>query len=194
MQQYLFRGKTISGQWVYGDLIQRQYSTKIGCYVSMAPTWQDPCGDEVYTEHEVIGDTVGQFTGLKDKDGKDIYEGDIYRPQHSQEHYQVMFVSGAFAGGKNKDACMPIGWTPDIEHDDIVTESSKWMIVVSTIHDNPELVNPAAKEQLTNTMINDPNTQTAEGQQEVTEQVAATESAAQDNAMEVSAEEGGTEG
>jgi hypothetical protein len=45
--------------------------------------------------------------------------------------------------------------------------------------------------QLSMSMILGPNTQTAEGQEQ---QVAATESAAQDNAMEVSAEEGGTEG
>lgn len=68
--------------------------------------------------------------------------------------------------------------------------------IIGNIHDNPELVNPALKEGVTNTMNNfDPNN--AAGQQEAeqaTEQQNAQESASQDQAMEVDSEEGSTEG
>ena len=60
MREIKFRGKNLDG-WFIGNLIKEKYTTRY--FIDYEP---------VETE------SIGQYTGLKDKNGKEIYEGDIY--------------------------------------------------------------------------------------------------------------------
>ena len=123
MREIKFRGKRVdNGEWVYGGVEQN----------SIAIIYDDTLPYD--NENLVYKETVGQFTGLSDKNGKEIYEGDILDRRFYQRGY-VVYENGAFRkallGGiksNNWKAC-PLS----------EVGLRDWQII-GNIHDNPELL------------------------------------------------------
>lgn len=137
MRTIKFRGKSLNnGEMVFGDLIHGQGSKSGKMYI-LPQTRYYPAGCNNLDGWEVIPDTVGQFTGLLDKDGKEIYEGDILLVDEFWDgeagmvkiHNEVGIKDGCFGYiGENTGDLIPF-------YDSKVTER-----IVGNIHDNPELL------------------------------------------------------
>lgn len=128
-----FRGKRLdNGEWVYGSLDLTDNSAAI--------SWDriDNDGDIVPWFANVDPDTVGQFTGLLDKNGKEIYEGDILSTDLAIPRCEVVFRNGCFALRLNDgdedfyDIISPIEESVD---------KTKYHNIIGSIHSNPELLN-----------------------------------------------------
>ena len=131
MREIKFRGKRPnSGKWVYGLLYYSiDHSYKIVEYMEVAPTMQDPCGDCINIFHDIDLNTVGQYTGLKDKNGKEIYEGDVFKLGAEKEVFEVRFEHGCFLAYRNG------------KQFGIVGELQVCFIeIIGNIYDNPELL------------------------------------------------------
>ena len=124
MREILFRGKTDKGEWMCGDLLHDGLDYDVAIRES-----------ESKYVYRLIPETVGQYTGLTDKNGKKIFEGDIIK---SCEYDDVYFVK--YCADDNYPAFDVV---PEmniecngLSHLHIV----EGIEVIGNIHDNPELL------------------------------------------------------
>lgn len=114
-----FRGKTQQGEWIYGSLVEFYDKTYI---------WQNDT--QIHVAQGIVpvqSDTVGQFTGLYDKDGKEIYEGDMVQNDLGRVCDVSYCIGGGFAGF-------------DLSPVFTFENRLKDVIIIGNIHDNPELL------------------------------------------------------
>ena len=96
MREILFRGKRVdNGEWVEGSLAQAED----GCWILVFEYTFVMAGrplSKTTSTHQVAPETIGQFTGLADKNGVRIFEGDLITSPMTQTKLKVVFVNGCF--------------------------------------------------------------------------------------------------
>lgn len=123
MREILFRGKRVNnGEWVEGSLYYNRLNGK--CAIQ-----QHTCG------YEVISETVGQYTGLTDKNGKKIFEGDICACFCKTQIFAVEYCTNRC--GYFFDCVLSGGCEPAPE---CLGNLKNTIEVIGNIHDNPELL------------------------------------------------------
>ena len=122
-REILFRGKrTGNGEWVEGHLIVYPKTKRTKILV-----WE--WADLEFNAIEVRSETVGQYTGLTDKDGNRIFEGDIV--ERLGDKCIVRWIE--------KDAkFIIIGGMTKLDFSLFFAEHLE---IIGNIHDNPELLN-----------------------------------------------------
>ena len=130
MREILFRGKKQNGEWLQGDLVH--YGDKILIFSENAQNSPD--------YYEVNPETVGQFTGLTDKNGVKIFDGDILKVgenllaqitfiDENVQDYGDEIHSAFHAFIQKHNKTRPI--------DSYFLNNCK---IIGNIHDNPELL------------------------------------------------------
>ncbi len=128
MREILFRGKRKdNGEWVHGSLITE--TSPFNKNMVMTHIYDNGC-------NEILVDprTIGQYTGLTDKNGKKIFEGDILEGDLEDSldpgaRWRSIVVWGTFGWMCKDRQCLPMDALDILEGE-----------VIGNIHDNPELI------------------------------------------------------
>lgn len=132
MRTIKFRGKKLeNGEWLYGDLVQDDRDC---CYI-----YPNDCGG-LYANNKVDTETVGQFTGLLDKNGKEIYEGDYVEVSQSGfggvvtwHLHGYFYIKEPYKFKYNEESdCLSLG--------EFIDNPRRKVTIVDNIYDNKDLI------------------------------------------------------
>ena len=136
-----FRGKRLTdGNWIYGDFFRNRglsFIASDGIAENPLATWRD---------YNVAPETVGQFTGKYDKNGKEIYEGDLIKSP-SGLVYTVIF--GTWVHDEKKefpkiiDKYEHTGWCISLDGNtpcELLDSEVCSGVIAGNVHDNPSLL------------------------------------------------------
>ena len=161
-REILFRGKRAdNGKWVYGGY--HKWETRQPCpvgndelksdeikHVIIINSFADWGMPRAMQACEIIPETVGQYTGLKDNNGTKIFEGDIVEYNDGYDYFkgEVTFENGAFGIGCDEIIGISNGCSDNFENlwqlfwNQEVTDEPMlyYCSVIGNIHDNPELL------------------------------------------------------
>lgn len=146
--QIKFRAKHIkNGAWLYGDLLQSNegsvYIGVHGQYIDDGYHFNEMYNETCYVDE----DTIGQFTGLLDRNGKEIYEGDIIHL--NDEEFELEHGNGVVLFLDRDSSGNPCGgmWYVGNADEDSNTETSLYDLnwegaleVIGNRFDNPEML------------------------------------------------------
>lgn len=165
MREILFRGKRKgNGKWIYGFLVPKETNSYAdGFLIIDGALNYDELDDyqPSYSVYSVVPETVGQYTGLTDKNGKKIFEGDIIRYADNDEY--EMYLESIEYPEEYEGVDFSRMWTVDKvvygdkigypafdlnAHDfdcnglaELSENGGQWFYeVIGNIHDNPELL------------------------------------------------------
>ena len=150
MREIKFRGiRKDTGVWIFGNLLipnmvlRGEYICDSIGYIDFYPSFEegddikkwDGTGIAVGQFHEILPETKGQFTGLLDKNGKEIYESDIFKDMFGYI-YEVLWGDGSFYGKYIHKEIVEDDGDNDINiyHEEAIIE------VIGNIYENPELI------------------------------------------------------
>ena len=124
MREIKFRGKRVdTNKWIYGYYFESNGKSYIA---EVHP--ETEYYDDYDVVENVVNESIGQYTGLKDKKGVEIYEGDIL--QLDEISYPVLFEDGGFQ----------IKTSTSQGNSFAIQERVKKFVVIGNIYDNPELL------------------------------------------------------
>ena len=161
MREILFRGKTYEDKWVQGTYYHQKefYGDETDFHYIIESC--DQLEDNMMIVSGVIPETIGQYTGLTDKNGTKIFEGDIVRQDYSKT-INVMYdpdtlglidsecIEGHHIGIVKISPHKGVGMRNPMSYNDIdcTKRKVKYYVnvccyrceVIGNIHDNPELL------------------------------------------------------
>ena len=145
MREILFRGKRLDNdEWIEGYYVRATHHWhKHGVHEDWIIAGAAANGGwfAIHERRAVDPQTVGQYTGRNDKNGRRVFDGDIlqmmaFYPDGTSERLAIVFVCW-----NDNDQCYVLCTEPGVHWDDFGNYgSSAYYKIIGNIHDNPELL------------------------------------------------------